>query len=1544
MVKPDTGFGSARSGIYACVERMFRLLLFVFLLTGILLVPHPVFADPILTVTPITWNIIGLDSNSPADAINTPNLFPVGVRVCNSNTGTVGTNITASLVWDSANPYINIRPGTSDTLTYPSLNPGQCTDFYFEVEVTRTAAAFNTTRRYHIEVTSTDAPGQVFSSPVPRELFVERLISQSRNSVTNIRVSSDGASYTNVANGGTMTLYVGNTYWIQLIGDTATSGYEQIESFINFPNTVFRIDSVDTTYSAGASPTDRLYNDPCVWDNDPNSPNYRSCLSTGKAGGSFTTTYQVTILSTSSTNPQPLNTLVYDFSGSSFHYNSDFGVTARYAAIVDPSAVSIEKEFSPDTIGVNGVSALTITLSNPNPAAISGVSFEDPFPANLVVANPPSATATGCGTPTLVATAGASSISFSNGTLGANSSCVIRVNVTASAIGSVTNTTNALFVGSLNTGHTATAALTVNTTPASPAPTCGWTMAQWTFAGLTGGADPLVTANYYQGDVGTPSISVGGTNPGTLTAETDTGDGSALLPSIMLYGWGKNEPLSPTTSPYVQFALNTSQYSGVQMQFNSLRKSNGPDNFEIYRSTDGTSWTPVASFTDTGTAWTPFGPFSVSGATTEPITYFRILGNHANSGGKGVNINLDDITFTGCKVPVPPTLSKTFETNPVAVGAASRLTFTMTNPNDIPLSGISFEDVLPEGLEVDASPNVATTCTAGGISSTTGGSLTGGENALLFSGGALTNYGSCTASVNVRATTPGPHQNVSGMITSAQSGANNTASGFGSANLNAVAPPEISKRFAPTSILTGSVSTLSFTIHNPNPYDPLSGLAFSDTYPAGLVNASAPSVTNTCGGSVSAAAGGSTISLTNGGTLDSGASCTVTVNVTSNTAGTYLNTSGNVSSVINGAAVYGNAASATLVVRDVRPQISIQKQIGTSASGPWETATAVSAGQQVWYRFTVENTGDVPLGSIQVVDDHFSTNSCAWSNPVNPLPAPVASNDNHLSTCVIGPVTAAAGTLVNTAYAQATYNGVVYTSNTDSATYGTASLAMTKSVTEPNYAAGDLLHYQFVVTNSGFAPLAAPVSINDALTASETCPDLTTVGDGDSWLDPGESITCTGLYTATAADVAAGSITNTASAIVDGVASSASSVTIYPAPDLTAALTNDTGGTLVFGGSFQWTVQVDNSTGGPNTASFASGEVILRDMLPSGAAYGGSVTVTNGTTPPGGTGTIVCTIADQTLTCVASGGAVTLAPGASFQAAFEVTPSLVGVLSNSGSACQADPDGQVHETAEDNNTCSDAITVSAAAPGIGKAFAPSSIATGQVSELTLTITNPNPNEPLTGVAFTDTYPANLVNASPLQTTNSCGGTLTASAGGGSISLTGGVIAGGASCSVTVSVTASTLGLYTNTTGQVSSTNGGTGNTATSQLLVTRPTAVTLYDFSVVAAKPFLRLNWSTATEVDNLGFNLYRRPIAGGEFVKVNPALIISQSPGQLLGADYTWLDETATATEGYLYRLEALDVDGSIQHYEVVYQLDRSLLSDGPPYQVLLPLIQCSR
>ena len=63
------------------------------------------------------------------------------------------------------------------------------------------------------------------SSPTPRELYVEHLISQSRNA--NFNVYLNGVA---VPVGGEMNLYVNQTYTITLTSKTATGGYEQIEN------------------------------------------------------------------------------------------------------------------------------------------------------------------------------------------------------------------------------------------------------------------------------------------------------------------------------------------------------------------------------------------------------------------------------------------------------------------------------------------------------------------------------------------------------------------------------------------------------------------------------------------------------------------------------------------------------------------------------------------------------------------------------------------------------------------------------------------------------------------------------------------------------------------------------------------------------------------------------------------------------------------------------------------------------------------------------------------------------------------------------------------------------------------------------------------------------------------------------------------------------------------------------------------------------------------------------------------------------------------
>lgn len=314
---------------------------------------------PMLAITPITWGVVGLDSNN----VNAgPNLFPVGARVCN-NGDAPATNVTSTFVWGSTNANINLRTGSSSSLSLSTLAAGSCTDFYYEIEITRTAAAYDTTRTFHITATA-DTLG-IISTPTPREIFVERLVSQNRNSVTGIKLN--GAT---IPFGGTMNLIVGNTYTIELTASTATNGYEQIESFINLPNVIFQTLSVATTYTAPTGHTgNKLYEDACGWDPVPPIGTYRSCIGPSflpgedKAGGNVKMTYTVKILSGAGTS-RTLNTLIYDFSGSSYHYNDDFSstfVTARI--LLPPTAANVSVEGRVVSPTGNGVRNATLILT-----------------------------------------------------------------------------------------------------------------------------------------------------------------------------------------------------------------------------------------------------------------------------------------------------------------------------------------------------------------------------------------------------------------------------------------------------------------------------------------------------------------------------------------------------------------------------------------------------------------------------------------------------------------------------------------------------------------------------------------------------------------------------------------------------------------------------------------------------------------------------------------------------------------------------------------------------------------------------------------------------------------------------------------------------------------------------------------------------------------------------------------------------------------------------------------------------------------------------
>lgn len=106
----------------------------------------------------------------------------------------------------------------------------------------------------------------------------------------------------------------------------------------------------------------------------------------------------------------------------------------------------------------------------------------------------------------------------------------------------------------------------------------------------------------------------------------------------------------------------------------------------------------------------------------------------------------------------------------------------------------------------------------------------------------------------------------------------------------------------------------------------------------------------------------------------------------------------------------------------------------------------------------------------------------------------------------------------------------------------------------------------------------------------------------------------------------------------------------------------------------------------------------------------------------------------------------------------------------------------------------DNIKVLDVTPQLDKAFAPAIIAQGQTTTLTYTVTNTSDLLAKNGWHFVDTLPAGLTASGPLGgTCVRTAGTVTAS----TVDVTGNLALNSASCTITVSVTSNTPGVYNN---------------------------------------------------------------------------------------------------------------------------------------------------
>jgi len=305
----------------------------------------------------------------------------------------------------------------------------------------------------------------------------------------------------------------------------------------------------------------------------------------------------------------------------------------------------------------------------------------------------------------------------------------------------------------------------------------------------------------------------------------------------------------------------------------------------------------------------------------------------------------------------PPHIVKAFGAATIPLNGTTGLTFTIdSNSNqNLTTNGAGFTDTLPAGLVVATPPNIGGTCTGTATA-------VAGASSVSLSGQGLTPNASCTVSIDVKGTTAGVKNN-NVLATSTNAGTGNT----GNASIIVVAPPTIAKAFGASSIAVNASTSLTFTLTNPNTTVALSGVAFSDTLPAGLVISTPNGLTGSCGsGTITATAGTGAISLS-GGTIAASGNCSFAVNVTGTSPGLKNNTTGSVTSTNGGT---GSTASASTTINKANTMASITS----------DTPDPSVIGQPVAVNFHVSSaTGSsptAPTGNVTVTD---GTNNCTGS-------------------------------------------------------------------------------------------------------------------------------------------------------------------------------------------------------------------------------------------------------------------------------------------------------------------------------------------------------------------------------------------------------------------------------------------------------------------------------------------------------------------------------------------------------------------------------------
>ncbi len=1031
-------------------------------------------------------------------------------------------------------------------------------------------------------------------------------------------------------------------------------------------------------------------------------------------------------------------------------------IPAAVSATLDiDTGLTGSKGFTPSTTAAGGRSRVKVTLRNPSSGTLTNVSVTDPLGTGLTVANPANASSNCPGSPTLVADPGAASAELLGATLQAGGSCDFFFDVVTSGSGPWVNTIPAGNITSAE-GPTSTEAVTATLTEST--------------------AELRVNKSF------DPVIVTGG------------------LPSLL-----RIDLVNP---------------SAITMQGVELTDV-FPFGIEVYSVPDASTTCPGGHVTAipgdnkvvlTGAGMLPNQTCQIF-VTTTSVSFLNLT----NGIAEGAVITDQGYTNPEPTVATLSTLqglgiTKGFTPDSIGPGEVSRLSLRLIstlNPNAVvsrELTGVSYTDTLPDGMFIAAAPNESTDCAGTG----TGGTATiatsndAARGQITVTDATIPPGSNCTVEVDVRVDDLGAYANeiLARDVTSEEGVVNEEGA---EATLNVSNSPTVAKAFANPDRDPGEPNPLTVTITNPDPNLELTGVALTDSLPAGLAIADPANAATTCSdGQVAASPGEGSLSLSDA-TIAPSSSCTFSANVVGNDTGEYIN------------------------FIDIGELTNDQ---GTTNPASAQSTMSVGAPASVAKAFNPVGIAPGAVSQLTITLSNGNSDPVALTQPlIDALPGElfVAAPPNAGTTCVGGVVDASAGgttvtlaagaeipgagdctiTVDVTASVEQLYTNVIAAGQLQTASGSnqapvSASLAVSatnplvpgsvdKAFSPGTILAGDPATLTLTLGNLNPSPLtlaadfvdtlpsgvvvANPANIGGTCTGSVTAP-----AGGDSITYPSNAQIPAGGCTITVSVTSAtgGSYTNTVPAgalVTDGGASldpaNAGLVVEVPTPPTAQKAFSPT--TINPGDVSRLTISLGNANDGDITLS-----ADLVDNLPAGVTVADPADLVD-TCP----GSVSATPGGNTIT-YPSGATI---PSGGCTIAVDVTASD----SDASPFVNTIPAGDLQTSAGNNGADATAnLFVNAPQPpSLNKYFVPSGIIVGGTSTLTLSFGNDNLTAGALTAILVDTLPSGVVVADPpnIQASSGCdAGDVGAVAGGSTVTVASGATIPIGGCSVSVDVT------------------------------------------------------------------------------------------------------------------------------------------------------------